>query len=214
MSKTGLLKQTGFTLLELLVALSIFAIMSVMIFGGLTEVLEVRSATNKYTTRLTELQLAFMHISRDIRQLSNRGVRDQFDSSLAALEASEIGQYKLELTRDGYPNPAEFNRSSLQRVAYGIEDNKLYRYRWKVLDRAADSEPVKILLLNDVTGFNFRFLESNANAITGQGTNWVTSWPSQVNGAVTNTLPIVIEVTIELEDWGRFTRLFDLPDVI
>ena len=204
-------KQNGFTLLELLVALSIFAVMSVMIFGGLTEVLEVRALTSKYTKRLTELQLAFMHISRDTRQIINRGVRGQFGNKLAALESNQIGQYKIELTKAGYSNPGKRNRSTLQRVAYGIDDNKLYRYRWLVLDRAADSVPTRVLLLEDVSAFNLRFLESAANNATGQQNSWISNWPP---GEAKTGFPKLVEVTFELEDWGRFTRIFELPEII
>jgi general secretion pathway protein J len=204
-------QQIGFTLLELMVALSIFAVMSVMIFGGLTEVLEVRSATDKYTKRLTSLQLAFMHFSRDTRQLINRGVRGQFGNKLGALISNQVGQYKIELTKSGYSNPGKRNRSTMQRIAYGLDDNNLYRYRWLVLDRAADSEPARVLLLEDVTAFNLRFLESTKNTATGQGDNWVTAWPPSEDKTV---LPKLVEVTFELEDWGRFTRIFELPEIL
>ena len=202
--------QAGFTLLELMVAMSIFAVMSLMIFGGLKEVLDVRSATDLHTKRLTELQIAFMHIGRDMRQFNNRGIRDQFGSNLESLKGNEIGQYKIELTRDGYSNYAKVNRSSLQRVAYGIDDNKLYRYHWLVLDRAADSEPVKMLLLDNIEGFKLRYLDTGASTTTGISRDWVTYWPP-ISGTV---IPDVIEVTLELDDWGRFTRVFDLPDAI
>lgn len=205
-------KQSGFTLLELLVAMSIFAVMSVMIFGGLREVINVRSATDRYTSRLTELQIAFMHFSRDARQLSNRSIRGEYGDSLSALQSSDIGQYKLELTRAGYPNPASLNRSELQRIAYGIEENQLFRYSWNVLDRAEDSKPTKTLMLNDITAMNVRFLEAG-NTATNPGGDWLTAWPPQINGEASDGLPIVIEVTFELEDWGRFTRLFLTPVV-
>jgi len=205
--------QSGFTLLELLIALSIFAVMSVMIFGGLREVINIRSATDEHTSRLTELQLAFMYFSRDTRQLINRPVRGEYGDSLNALQSNDIGLYRLELTRDGYSNPAGLNRSSLQRVAYGLNDNKLYRYRWKVLDRAEDSKPTKTLMLDNVSDFNLRFLEKNDTSNNTQNSSWVTAWPPQTEGDAVSGLPKMIEVTFELEDWGRFTRLFTLPDV-
>lgn len=214
MTDSAAAEQKGFTLLELLVALSIFAVMSVMIFGGLNEVLQVRSSTDKYTSRLTELQLAFMYVSRDTRQLVNRSVRGEFGDDLPALVANQLGTYKLELTRAGYSNPAKMERSTLQRVAYGIEDNKLYRYRWMVLDRAADSLPSKTVLLNDVMSLNLRFMDGNNTINAGQTNNWVSSWPITTTGETNTNLPRLVEVTLELEDWGRFTRIFEFPETI
>ncbi len=205
--------QSGFTLLELLVALSIFAVMSVMVFGGLREVVNVREATDKHTSRLTELQLAFMYFSRDARQLVNRTVRGEYGDSLNVLQSNDIGRYRLELTRGGYPNPAGLNRSSLQRVAYGIEDNKLYRYRWNVLDRAEDSRPTKTLILKEVNAFNLRFLGRVDESGKAQNNQWLTAWPPLTDGEGVDVFPRAIEVSFELEDWGRFTRLFILPDV-
>lgn len=206
-------KQSGFTLLELLVAISIFAVMSVMIFGGLSEVINVRTDTDRYTARLTELQLAFMHFSRDVRQAVNRPVRGEYGDELNALQSNDIGKYRFELTRVGYPNPARLNRSDLQRVAYGVEDNKLYRYQWKVIDRAEDSKPFKIMLLDNIRAMNLRFLKANNNDTVSQGDGWVTAWPPGTDDDNKAELPDVVEVTFELEDWGRFTRLFVLPEV-
>jgi len=201
-------RQQAFTLIELLVAVSVFAVMSVMIFGGLSEVLSVRTATDKHVKKLTELQLTFMYLGKDIRQIANRSVRDQYGSSIDALISSDLGQYKLELTRAGHPNPAGFERSNLQRVAYGVEEDKLYRYYWKVLDRASDSEPVKRVLLNGVSRLSFNYLDVNDSA---QGTSsWRTTWPPQTNPKV---FPVVVEVVLEVEEWGTFKRFFNLPTV-
>ncbi len=205
--------QSGFTLLELLVALSIFAVMSVMVFGGLREVVNVRAATDKHTSRLAELQLAFMNFSRDARQLVNRTVRGEYGDRLNVLQSNDIGKYRLELTRGGHPNPAGLNRSSLQRVAYGVEDNKLYRYRWNVLDRAEDSLPVRTLMLKDINGFSLRFLGRVEPSGEIQNNQWLTAWPPQTDGEGVDVFPQAIEVTFELDDWGRFTRLFIFPDV-
>ncbi len=212
MTGNKLITQSGFTLLELLVALSVFAVMSVMVFGGLREVVNVREATDKHTSRLTELQLAFMYFSRDVRQLANRAVRGEYGDTLNVLQSSDIGKYRIELTRGGYPNPAGLNRSSLQRVAYGIDDNQLYRYRWRVLDRAEDSQPIKTLMLKDVKGFNLRFLGRAAQSGGAQNNKWVSAWPTLTDDEDVDVFPKAIEVSFELEDWGRFTRLFILPD--
>ena len=60
--------KRGFTLLELLVALSIFSILSVMAYGGLQSVITTKQSTEKAAERISEIQLVMMRISNDLRQ--------------------------------------------------------------------------------------------------------------------------------------------------
>ncbi len=64
--------STGFTLLELLVALSIFSIVAVLAYGGLDSVLEQRILTEESAERLATLQKTYLIIQRDIEQLVPR----------------------------------------------------------------------------------------------------------------------------------------------
>jgi len=117
----------------------------------------------------------------------------------------------LELTRAGWRNPAQQKRSSLQRVAYFIEDKILYRSYWWVLDRAQDTSPIRMDLLNNVNAFKLRYLDD-------ERLKWHEQWPplnfipSQAKSVPSiPKKPRAIEVTLTVEGWGDIIRLFRTP---
>lgn len=201
-------KQTGFTLLELLVAIGIFALLAAMAYGGLNLIMKERQATDEHAARLAQLQRTFLWLGRDIEQTVNRPIRDEYGDVQRALSGEQVGRYQLELTRAGWRNPAGRARSNLQRVAYGIKDEKLVRAYWNVLDRAQDSQPIETELLDGVIRMELRFLAIQTN----NQTEWADSWPSNELGLEpTEAPPRAVEVTLETEAEGRITRLFRVP---
>ena len=197
-------KQAGFTLLELLVALGIFALLAAMAYGGLNTVMKAKAVTDKHATRLSQLQMTFLWLGRDIEQTVERSIRDEYGDNQAAVLGVEAGRYQLELTRAGWRNPAGRARSNLQRVAYGLRDGELIRAYWRVLDRAQDSQPLETVLLDGVNKLELRFLDDK--------NQWTDSWPDNTLGSQSGDTPSAppraVEVTVETEAEGSITRLF------
>jgi len=194
----------GFTLIELLIAMVVFATLSIMAYGGLNTIMAADEQVRLHSTRLKQLQRSWMMIGEDLTQLVGRSARDSFGDSQPPLLASEMGDIRLELTRGGWSNPAGVKRSELQRVGYGVVDKELIRYSWRVLDRAQDSEPQKHRLLDGVAGIRLRFLD--------QKQQWHSSWPPL--GTDAESLPIGVEMVMELEQEGEIRRLFRIVDQI
>jgi len=197
-------RQRGFTLLEIVVALAIFAILSVMAYGGLDQVLRARDASDRTMDRLSELQLAWSLIGRDLEQAAVRGIRDGFGDPQAAMNIG--GDNLVELTRGGWPNPLRRPRGHLQRVAYHLDGEVLQRLSWNVLDRAQDSEPRVSDLLTGVTGVELRFMDQQGK--------WGNQWPPEGNleNGQQQPLPRGMEVIIELEDMGQVSRLYQVSE--
>ena len=203
----------GFTLLELLVAIGVFAVMSVMAYGGLKSVLDSRTHTDAQAKRLAAVQLTFMHLERDIEQMTDRRIRDEFGDPKAALLAVSGSDSVVEFTHAGWSNPTNAPRSHLQRVGYALKDKQLLRAYWLVLDRAQDSKPIQTVMLDKVKSMEWRFMDNAGN--------WQTQWPPTTTappltptppGLTTpSQLPHAVEVTLELDDMGRLTRLFSVP---
>ena len=193
----------GFTLLELLIAIAVFAIMAVMAYGGLSNVISNSSRSEQAMARLQQVQLAMLKISRDFNQLSKRNIRDEYGNSTNYILTGQGLDTIIEFSRGGRPNPAELLRSNLQRVAYKLEDNKLSRLHWNHLDRAQQSEPVEAVLLDDVESVELRYLDSN--------NQWNTEWPPLRQGSPADDLTLAaIEIKLVLKDWGELTRLYQV----
>ena len=196
-------RQHGFTLLELLVALAIFALVSVMAYGGLATVLDQQFATEEIAEQLARLQKTYLVLQRDFEQVVPRPVRDEYGETMAPL----LSGTQLQFTRGGWSNPAGHPRSSLRRVGYRLEDQSLVRYAWLVLDRAQNSEPLEQPLLDGVTEMRTRFID--------EGGEWQDSWPpgtvvaSDVEADF--SLPLAVELQLEHERFGPLTWLFQMP---
>jgi len=198
--------QRGFTLLELLVALAIFSMISVMAYGGLQTVITTKNTTQETSARIAEVQMLVMRISNDLRQAIARKVRNEHGDSIPAMQSEPSNNGTLEWSRAGYRNPASLKRSNIQRIAYKIEENKLIRLSWPVLDRAQDTEAFDSEVLSNITSIEWRFL-NNQNV-------WVSQWPEKNNKGINYALPQAVEVSLELEDYGKIRRLIIMASEI
>ena len=199
--------STGFTLLELLVALAIFAIVAAMAYSGLNNVLKAHAQTTEQAESLAKLQMAMHFISRDVQQFVNRPVRNEFGDLQPAL----IGQEnQLALTHAGWRNPAQQQRSELRRVSYFIEDDALWYRYWSILDRAQDSQPLQVKLLDDVTYMRFGFLDEE--------NQWQPTWTISPQATAQDSRlqlipPRAVELVLDTQRWGEIRRLFVLPEL-
>jgi len=198
-------KQQGFTLLEVLIASIIFAIMAVMSYGGLQNVIDNSQSSKTALNRLQQLQKGISVLNRDLLQIIPRPIRDEYGNIQPALTTSGNLDYLIEFTRSGRPNPTNAVLSTLQRVAYQLEDNKLIRLQWPHLDRTQEVEPRKSTLIDNVDEVTFSFLDAN----NGPHTQWppVNAVASNT-GAPSSVEHKAIEVIIQLQDWGEIRRLY------
>ena len=197
--------QKGFTLIELLIAIAVFAVMSVMAYGGLSQIIENGKHAKVELERLQSVQRAVTSISRDLGQITKRDIRDEYGNTQPFLIAGNSLDYLVEFSRGGRRNPAKLKRSNLLRVAYQLDDDKLVRLFWPQLDRAQGMEPYESILLDQVTEVELRFRD-DAN-------EWHSEWPPlnaqpQANGNPPQLT--AIEFKLELADWGEVTRLYQV----
>jgi len=198
-------RRGGFTLIEMLVVLVIFAVLAVMAYGGLDSVLKARVRVVESLDRTTALQKAYLRLRNDFQQLRARPARDGYGETQPALLITADGA--VEFTRSGWRNPLDQPRSALERVAYRLDDERrLVRASWRAVDRAQDAAPSEVVVLEQVVDIRWRFL---------QGGEWRDTWPSAgaagagATGAATlDDVPRAVEVVLTLEDLGEVRLLF------
>ena len=195
----------GFTLIELIVSISIFALLSVMTHEGLNNVLDTRERTQTQSIALASIQKTFAIFDKDINQLSYRKIRDEFGETKEALIMNPYNTPILEFTRSGAPNPLKLKRSHLQRIGWSLQEETLVRMLWSTLDRAPDTEPLIMPLLEKVKRLEIRILDQNKN--------WHNEWPefTTQESKIKNS-PVALEMTIEIETYGPIRRIYQLTD--
>jgi general secretion pathway protein J len=201
------MRRNGFTLIELLVALFITAIIFAMGYGAINQALNDRDAVKVRQDRLNAVQGAVRTMVQDFSQLAPRPVREPVgDGWQPALRAQQDTQQLAVFTRAGWANPAGIQRPALQRVAYVLENGTLRRFYWPVLDSPLSNDPIRKDLLDKVKTVSFRYMD--------EARQWREQWPPQVApGNPDKSLrvrPIAVEVTLELEDWGKIVRLIEV----
>jgi general secretion pathway protein J len=201
-------KTRGFTLIELMVAILIAAIMAAMAYGAVNQAMTSRVMLEDRQARLLAVQTTMRVMAQDFGQLASRPVRDPTgDGMQPVLKSNQTTSPYLTFTRGGWANPAGVQRPTLQRVSYVLDGKKLRREHWPVLDALLATQTVKRELLDGVKSVQFRYMDVNRQ--------WKDSWPPQgLAGAPAinfRSRPIAVEVTIDLEDWGKIRRVFEVP---
>lgn len=199
------LRNAGFTLLELLVSMAIFAILAVVMYSGVELVMDEREIVLERLGELEDLQRAVRHLQSDFSQLYPRQVRDVLGrSSVGALQTEDSGEFVLQLTRGGWRNPANAKRSHLQRVQYRYDEDArvLYREYWPVLDAVLGTEPASRALLEGVNEFEVEFLDA--------ASNWQQEWPPADAENLTS-LPRAVRYRLSLDSYGEITRIVEVP---
>lgn len=198
------MRQRGFTLIEMLVAMFLLAILGTAGFQMLFQITATRDRIDEQSARLSELQRTFYWLAEDITQIADRPIRSAVDLELPPLQLNLEGENVFEFTRAGWTNPAaEVSpaRSNLQRVAYGLDDDKLIRQYWYHLDPINEEPTRRRQMLSGVESMDLRFLDRDGE--------WQTSWPPA--DIEDPGMPLAIEFNLELEDYGEITRVFALP---
>ena len=187
----------GFTLLELLVAMSIFSFMAITAYTGLSNMLTSNQAITEQEQKLKELKRTMLFLEKDFRQIVSRPRRTGYGQDevapafLYGLDSEGI----IEFTKAGVSNPMAVAKSSLERVRYDLDEKKLIRNSWAYVDYI-DLEPVSMTLLTDVESLELRLLDANSQ--------WKSNWSEQ------KTIPEAIELTLEHKYWGKIVRLFPI----
>ena len=184
----------GFTLVELLVSLVIFGMLSAAGVALLSFSVRAQDAADEGLGKLAELRRAGALLTGDLAQAAPRIWRDEAGTARPAF-AGGTGQDPIlfSLVRRGWENLDDSGRSSLQRVHYRLSEGRLQRVAYPFVDGASAMEPVT--LVSGVRGLRLRYRDKDG------------AWRERWNPARPTSLPVAVEMVIE-NDGGPTRQLF------
>ena len=204
------LRSGGFTLLEILVVMAIMAGMMAVAYGFFSTALRDSDLLAQHASRLEAEQRALAFLTMDFEQVVARPARDSFGEVQSAVGSLQQGG--VAVTRLGWANPFDLrHRSQLQRVFYQLDNGRLLRRHFPTVDTNSGAEVQELVLIEDVSEFQVRFLERTE---AGEW-QWHEEWPTVAMNQMTNKLlmplPASVEVQITLESGRELHRYFRLP---
>ncbi len=192
-------RSKGFTLIEVLVSIAIFATLSVAAYQVVSQVHKSNALSAERGARLNELQRALVMMDNDFRQMALRQFRT--DGNEPSKKLIAWGDYVLDsddkgvmFTRGGWHNPQQqFPRGEVTKVGYRVKDEVLQRVWWRYPDTPAGQEGVVTPLLTEIESLDMTFYD---------GKKWQKNW------AKSKALPKAVTVTLVLKDYGEIKRVY------
>lgn len=188
----------GFTLLEVLIAIAIFSIISLSSFTIFDTVIRSDETSEQLSKRHNELQRAFVIIERDLVQIAQRSIRINGESPLNGFLQTSGDEFSsneqaLAFVRQGWTNPGLLlPRSDVQAIAYKLVDETLERLHFNFVDAVVGTEPKVQPLISNVSTLSFEYYN---------GEEWLKSWAKEY-------LPLAIAIEIDTKDYGVIRRQF------
>jgi general secretion pathway protein J len=187
--------QRAFTLLELIVALAIFSILSVSAYTGLRNFIVAEEVLANREDEFARLQTAINLIELDIKNAVARRIRDELGDRVAAMRSFE--NQGLEFTRQRPGIPIEFSLVDMVRVDYVLADNVLLRRAWDALDRVPQTDYAEREILAGVESLSWQFYQGG----------WQNYWPRANDPLSQSRLPRAVKLVVDLEDGRSVERV-------
>ena len=194
----------GYTLIEVMIALSVFAIIATLSSSVMYHVFDVRARVAAQANQLDELQLALTLIEHDSIQFIPRTVRTNDMHVFAPFTGTH--QY-MEFTRGGLVNPKGIAlRSTLKRVAFLCRGRQLIRRSWDVLDTPERKHYEDKILLDNLEACSFDYVSLSHQIMP----EW-RAYRIDANQRI-ESVPSALQLTITPNGWGKMTFLFVLAE--
>jgi general secretion pathway protein J len=185
-------RESGFTLVELLVSLLIFGMISSAGVALLAFSVRAQDSSDARLKEIGQIRRFGALVTADLAQATPRLSRDEAGSVRPAFETGNGAA--LTLVRRGWENLDGANRSSLQKVQYRLSGDRLERVAYPFVDGAPPNEPVT--LVSGVRGLQLRYRDKQGN--------WRDRWDPEV----ISELPRAVEMVVDLQVGGSIRQLF------
>ncbi|WP_445115859.1 type II secretion system minor pseudopilin GspJ [Acinetobacter sp. WZC-1] len=146
----------GFTLVELLVAIAIFAVLSALGWKVLDYLIKTKERNSMHEESLGQLQEAYQQIQRDTLQMMPMTANTNGEIQPALV----LEDQRLIFSKAGVTDPLKQGLSPYERVEYqyNAQDKKIYRLKYSHLNTGSTEQPLSSVLLTDVDQYQIMAL--------------------------------------------------------
>jgi len=188
----------GFTLVEMLIALAILALVAVLGYRAVSSLTDSEARLAAESERWRGLDALFARLESDMRAAQPRDVRVGGTTEVAWTAGTDAtGNAEFRLSRAG-PEFVLEPGSAGQRIGYRLRNGSIEVLYWPHLDVPADVEPVAYALAGGIARFDIGYLD-------GRG-GWHDHWPFLGESAV----PRAVRITLTLDDGATVERWITL----
>jgi len=202
-------KSRGFTLVEVIIALSIFAVLSIIGYKSISSLIQTKERVEVDDVKWQQLVTFFDRFELDVKQSVNRPIRNRDD----VFEPAWLGKptyegengSQLAFSRLGDPDQPGFLMDT-RRIGYRLHNGAVELLIWPSLDAAPNTKPEIFNVLPHVSQIAFSYLSEDGR--------WLSAWPeSTVTTQLTTTqqksfAPSAVQLNIKFETGEIVTRIF------
>ncbi|MBX9866261.1 MAG: type II secretion system minor pseudopilin GspJ [Burkholderiales bacterium] len=197
-------KQQGFTLIEIMISVIIYAIISVISYRIITSLINTKEIAGGAQEKWGNLSLVNSNMGASWNRAIPLVARDGNGAILPALQGkpnlSSNYDSQLELTQSGYIGDDVFGTTAPKRIGYRFNQGSLYLVTWPVLNRVLTTVPQIDLLIDKVQSFSVLYLYPDKQ--------WHDSWPPE--GGDPTVLPSAIKLQYQLKSGESVERVKEL----
>lgn len=191
----------GFTLIEVLVALTIFAVLSALSYRSLSALLQTRERITQETTRWREVMLFFNRVDIDLRQHVNRPVTIGRAIQPAFFGKNNVLSDEALLSFSRFGNPQQNGvLMDTQRMAYRLKAEHVEMLIWPALDVEEDTKPMAYPILSGVKTMTIRYMHNKT-------LTWLNTWPT--NEDQTAPFPKAVDISVTLVTGEKLNRIIN-----
>lgn len=185
-------KHQGFSLLEMLIAIGIYSLISAIAYGGLAHIIKQQNHLQQKQSRNLELHTAVGLMNRELHQALPRA---SWHQSIGVEPAMVATNNPVSIVFWRQADVIDGSIVSLQKLGYQLNNGTLWRLHWPL--KQHDLPPQRYALMEGVSALQWRFLDSNGT--------WYGQWPP--SGASATIMPQAIDLHLQSEGNPLFTSI-------
>ncbi len=194
--------EHGLTLVELLVAILITALIALAAFQAIKTSGDAGEQVARVSSEMAAAQQAIQLLGDDFQHYVPRDILNEFGVQEASIQGGYDAVKIVELTRNGVYRSDRQYQSGLARVAYRLVDDELWRDQWWQIDRVDEEPKQSVKLLEDVSQFEILYFERQSGRV-----NEYERWGTETDEQGAFLAPLAVEIRLTQATIGEVKRI-------